>query len=70
MDQDKDIVYKTEMVLSQNKNRYATTIQVADRAKRKRYEDLDIVTESNVKPIIQTIIEMSDEVTQSVIINE
>lgn len=65
-----NIVYKAEILLNQSKNRYATTMQVAYRAKRKRYEDIDIITENNIKPIMQTIIDMSDEATQPVIINE
>lgn len=56
-----DIVYKTEKLLNLSSNRYQMALQVAHRAKRKKYEDLDIVDEPETKPIIRAILEMADE---------
>ena len=63
-----EIIYKTEELLEEVDNRYKITIQVAHRAKRRKYEDIDIVDDSIIKPIIRTIIEMFDEINQSEII--
>lgn len=63
-----EIIYKTEELLEEVENRYKITIQVAHRAKRRKYEDIDIVNDSIMKPIIRTIIEMFDEIHQSQII--
>ena len=57
------ILYKTELLLNSSSNRYNTTLEVAQRAKRGKYEDLDIVAEPEVKPIIKAIIEMVNEST-------
>lgn len=51
-------------------NRYRITVQVAKRAKRRRYEDFDSVEDPLMKPPIRAIIEMSDELTQPEIIGE
>lgn len=56
-----DIIYKTERLLNSVSNRYQIALQVAHRAKRKKYEDLDIVDEPEIKPIIRAILEMADE---------
>lgn len=37
------IIDKTEQLLNVANNRYKITVQVAHRAKRRRYEDVDIV---------------------------
>ena len=60
-----DIIYKTERLLNLASNRYQVALQVAHRAKRKKYEDLDIVDEPETKPIIRAILEMADENIQS-----
>ena len=44
-------------------NRYRITVQVANRAKRRRNEDFDN-DEQTMKPVIRAIIEMSDELNQ------
>ena len=62
------IIYKTEELLNVANNRYNITIQVANRAKRRKYEDVDIVDDPLVKPIIRSILEMVDEITQPGII--
>lgn len=62
------IIYKTEELLNVANNRYHITVQVANRAKRRKYEDVDIVDDPLVKPIIRAILEMVDEITQPEII--
>lgn len=66
----KQIRYKTEELLLVAKNRYKVTVQVANRAKRRKYEDIDIVDDALNKPIIRAILEMVDEITQSEIISD
>nr|YP_009294077.1 hypothetical protein Hrub_075 [Hildenbrandia rubra]AOM67319.1 hypothetical protein Hrub_075 [Hildenbrandia rubra] len=61
--QNNEIIYKTEELLHSSSNRYSLTLKVAQRAKRKKYEDLDIVTEPEIKPVIRAIIEMANELT-------
>nr|YP_010986236.1 plastid-encoded DNA-directed RNA polymerase subunit omega [Pachymeniopsis lanceolata]WOL37154.1 plastid-encoded DNA-directed RNA polymerase subunit omega [Pachymeniopsis lanceolata] len=65
-----EITYKTEELLEVAHNRYKVTIQVANRAKRRKYEDIDIVDDPLMKPIIRSILEMVDEITQPEIIGD
>nr|QCI08351.1 putative DNA-directed RNA polymerase subunit omega [Ptilothamnion sphaericum] len=64
------ITYKTEELLELANNRYKITMQVANRAKRRKYEDIDIIDDPLNKPIIRAILEMVDEVTQPEILND
>lgn len=64
------ITYKTEELLEAADNRFNITIKVANRAKRRKYEDADIVEDPMVKPVIRAILEMVDEITQPEIIGE
>nr|WMP12208.1 DNA-directed RNA polymerase subunit omega [Laurencia verruciformis] len=64
------INYKTEELLELAQNRYKITIQVANRAKRRKYEDIDILDDYMNKPIIKTIIEMVDEITEPEILDD
>ena len=64
------IIYKTEELLHIATNRYKITIQVANRAKRRKYEDIDIIDDSDSKPIIKAITEIVDEINQPAILNE
>ncbi len=48
----------------------ALQFQVANRAKRRRYEDFDNTEDVLMKPVLRSIIEMSDELTQPEIIGE
>nr|ARW68252.1 putative DNA-directed RNA polymerase subunit omega [Chondria sp. (in: red algae)] len=64
------INYKTEELLELARNRYKITIQVANRAKRRKYEDIDIVDDYINKPIIKAIIEMVDEITEPEILQD
>nr|YP_009399874.1 putative DNA-directed RNA polymerase subunit omega [Tolypiocladia glomerulata]ARW69693.1 putative DNA-directed RNA polymerase subunit omega [Tolypiocladia glomerulata] len=66
----KNITYKTEELLDIVKNRYKITIQVASRAKRKKYEDIDIIDDPLNKPIVKAIIEMVDEITEPEILED
>jgi DNA-directed RNA polymerase subunit omega len=64
------ILYKTEELLDASSNRYKITMQVANRAKRRRYEDIDILDDFKTKPIIRAILEMVDEISQPEIISD
>jgi DNA-directed RNA polymerase subunit omega len=64
------IMHRAEELINAASNRYRITVQVANRAKRRRYEDFDNVDDPMMKPVIRAIIEMSDELTQPEIIGE
>ena len=65
-----EILYKTEELLDAASNRYKITLQVANRAKRRRYEDIDILDDLKIKPIVRAILEMVDEISQPEIISD
>ena len=65
-----EILYKTEELLDAASNRYRITVQVANKAKRKRYEDIDILDDFKVKPVIKAILEIAEEIAQPEVINE
>nr|YP_009393672.1 putative DNA-directed RNA polymerase subunit omega [Caloglossa beccarii]ARW62234.1 putative DNA-directed RNA polymerase subunit omega [Caloglossa beccarii] len=60
----KYIIYKTEELLEIANNRYEITVQIANRAKKRKYEDIDIIDDPINKPIIKAILEMVDEITE------
>nr|BDA97835.1 DNA-directed RNA polymerase subunit omega [Chroomonas collegionis] len=64
------VLYKTEELLDAASNRYKITTQVANRAKRRRYEDIDVLDDLRIKPIIRAILEMVDEISQPEIISD
>lgn len=64
------ITYKTEELLEASENRFKITTKVAERAKRRKYEDIDIIEDPLIKPVIRAILEMVDEITQPEIICE
>ena len=64
------IMHRAEELISAASNRYRITVQVANRAKRRRYEDFDSMDDPMMKPVIRAILEMSDELTQPEIIGE
>lgn len=64
------IMYRAEDLIGAASNRYRITVQVANRAKRRRYEDFDSADDMIMKPVLRAIIEMSDELTQPEIIGE
>ncbi|MGK7946146.1 MAG: DNA-directed RNA polymerase subunit omega [Microcystaceae cyanobacterium] len=64
------ITYRADELMQAASNRYRITVQVARRAKRRRYEEYDSVDDPGMKPTIRAIIEMSDEVKSSEIISD
>jgi DNA-directed RNA polymerase subunit omega len=63
-------MHRAEELISAASNRYRITVQVANRAKRRRYEDFENNEDAIMKPVLRAIIEMSDELTQPEIIGE
>jgi DNA-directed RNA polymerase subunit omega len=63
-------LYKTEELLDAASNRYRITVQVANKAKRERYEGIDILDDFKLKPVIRAILEIAEEINQPEIINE
>ncbi len=64
------IMHRAEDLINAASNRYRITVQVANRAKRRRYEDFDNSDDVMMKPVLRAIVEMSDELTQPEIIGE
>ncbi|AFY49958.1 MULTISPECIES: DNA-directed RNA polymerase subunit omega [Nostocales] len=64
------IMHRAEDLISAASNRYRITVQVANRAKRRRYEEFESAEDAMMKPVLRAIIEMSDELTQPEIIGE
>lgn len=56
------VLYKTEELLGAAPNRYRITVQVANKAKRKRQDDIDMISTSKSKPIIRAILELAKEI--------
>jgi DNA-directed RNA polymerase subunit omega len=65
-----EILYKTEELLDAASNRYRITVQVANKAKRKRYEDIDIMDDFKIKPVIRAILEIAEEITQPEVLSD
>ena len=64
------VMQRAEELIGAASNRYRITVQVANRAKRRRYEEFDNIDDPMMKPVLRAIIEMSDELTQPEIIGE
>jgi DNA-directed RNA polymerase subunit omega len=64
------IMYRSDELMEAASNRYKITVQVANRAKRRRYEEFENIDDPMMKPVIRAIIEMSDELTQPEIIGD
>lgn len=64
------IMTRADELMNAASNRYRITVQVANRAKRRRYEDFEINEDPMMKPVIRAVIEMSDEITQPEIIGD
>jgi DNA-directed RNA polymerase subunit omega len=64
------LMRRAEDLINAASNRYRITVQVANRAQRRRYEEFDNYEDPKMKPVIRAIIEMSDELTQPEIIGE
>jgi len=65
-----EVIYRAEELIRSAANRYRVTVQIARRAKRRRYEDFDGKEEVTLKPVKRAILEMSDELTQPGIIGD
>jgi DNA-directed RNA polymerase subunit omega len=63
-------MFRSQQLMNAASNRYRITVQVANRAKRRRYEELENVDDPMMKPAIRAIVEMSDELTQPEIIGD
>lgn len=66
----KYVIYKTEELLNLATNKYEITVQVSNRAKRRKYEDIDTVDDPVNKPIIRAILEMVDEIAEPEILSD
>jgi DNA-directed RNA polymerase subunit omega len=64
------LMARADELIAAASNRYRITVQVANRAKRRRFEDFDSMEDPTMKPVMRAIIEMSDELTQPEIIGE
>lgn len=64
------LMRRQEDLIGAASNRYRITVQVANRAQRRRFEEFEAVDDSRMKPVLRAIIEMSDELTQPEIIGE
>lgn len=64
------IMYRAEELIGAASNRYRITVQVANRAKRRRYEEFENLDDPMMKPVMRAIVEMSDELTQPEIIGD
>jgi DNA-directed RNA polymerase subunit omega len=64
------LMRRADDLINAASNRYRITVQVANRAKRRRFEDFDTVDDPTMKPVMRAIFEMSDELTQPEIIGE
>ncbi|MDY6783145.1 MAG: DNA-directed RNA polymerase subunit omega [Cyanobacteriota bacterium] len=64
------IMNHADRLMNAASNRYRITVQVANRAKRRRYEDFEMTEDPMMKPVIRAVIEMSDEMTQPEIIGD
>ena len=63
------VLRRVEELINGSSNRYRVTVQVANRAKFRRYEKDEDYDDHQMKPIVRTIIEMSDEINQPEILN-
>ncbi len=62
--QSNQLMRQAEELIRASSNRYRVTVQVANRAKRRRQEDFDSMDEPTMKPVIQAVIEMWEELNQ------
>jgi len=65
-----EILYKTEELLDAASNRYRITVQVANKAKRKRYEDINLLDDFKMKPVIRAILEIAEEISRPGILTD
>jgi DNA-directed RNA polymerase subunit omega len=65
-----EIVDKTDKLMNAAPNRYRIVVQVARRAKRRRFEDMEGIDIPMIKPVLRAVLEMSDELTQPEILRD
>jgi DNA-directed RNA polymerase subunit omega len=65
-----EVLYKTEELLDAASNRYRITVQVANKAKRKRYEDINLLDDFKLKPVIRAILEIAEEISRPEILTD
>ncbi len=63
-----DILQRVEELIAGSSSRYRITVQVAMRAKLRRYENDGY--DDPLKPIVRAIVEMSDELRNSEILGD
>jgi DNA-directed RNA polymerase subunit omega len=63
------VMQMAEELFEASSNRYRITVQVANRAKKRRRHDEDL-EERGMKAIMQSIVEMRDELAQPEIISD
>ncbi len=57
-----ELMDRTESLIRSAENRYRVTVQVAQRAKRRHYdEEHDEDEDGSLKPVVRTIYELSEE---------
>jgi DNA-directed RNA polymerase subunit omega len=66
----RQLMQRQEDLINAASNRYRITVQVANRAQRRRFEEFESYDDPRMKPVLRAIIEMSDELTQPEIIGE
>nr|BDA97104.1 DNA-directed RNA polymerase subunit omega [Cryptomonas borealis] len=54
-----EILCKTEELVKTSCNKYKVTMQIANEAKRKKYDDVDNVSNIKGNPIVRVILEMT-----------
>lgn len=64
------LMRQAETLITSSSNRYRITVQIANRAKRRRYEDFDHPDDPMMKPVLRAIMEMSEELSQPEIIGD
>ena len=65
-----EVLYKTEELLDAASNRYRITVQVANKAKRKRYEGITLLDDFKLKPVIRAILEIAEEISRPEILTD
>lgn len=65
-----EVLYKTEELLDAASNRYRITVQVANKAKRKRYEDINLLDDFKMKPVIRAILEIAEEISRPEVLTD
>lgn len=65
-----DLVYRADKLMDVASNRYRIVVQIAKRAKRCRYEEVETSDTSMMKPVMRAVLEMSDELTEPEILGD